>query len=56
VFYAKQWDRYSTAAKYINWLFRYLNRHWVMREMDEGKRGIFDVYTVHISDEYSDYD
>jgi cullin 1 len=45
-FYIKEWDRYTTAAKYINHLFRYLNRHWVKREMDEGKKNIYDVYTV----------
>jgi cullin 1 len=47
-FYIKEWDRYTTAAKYINHLFRYLNRHWVKREMDEGKKNIYDVYTVRI--------
>lgn len=39
-FYIREWDRYTTAAKYINHLFRYLNRHWVKREMDEGKKNI----------------
>lgn len=47
-FYIKEWDRYTTAAKYINHLFRYLNRHWVKREMDEGKKNIYDVYTLHL--------
>ncbi|TVY82793.1 Cullin-1 [Lachnellula suecica] len=47
-FYIREWDRYTTAAKYINHLFRYLNRHWVKREMDEGKKNIFDVYTLHL--------
>ena len=47
-FYIKEWDRYTTAAKYINHLFRYLNRHWVKREMDEGKKNVYDVYTLHL--------
>ncbi len=47
-FYIREWDRYTTAAKFINHLFRYLNRHWVKREMDEGKKNIFDVYTLHL--------
>lgn len=47
-FYMREWDRYTTAAKYINHLFRYLNRHWVKREMDEGKKNIYDVYTLHL--------
>ncbi|KAE8147835.1 Cullin [Aspergillus avenaceus] len=47
-FYIREWVRYTTAAKYINHLFRYLNRHWVKREIDEGKKNVFDVYTLHL--------
>ncbi|KAL8867075.1 MAG: hypothetical protein Q9174_005897 [Haloplaca sp. 1 TL-2023] len=47
-FYIREWNRYTTAAKYINHLFRYLNRHWVKREIDEGKKDIYDVYTLHL--------
>ncbi|CAL3965421.1 hypothetical protein PZA11_001830 [Diplocarpon coronariae] len=47
-FYIREWDRYTVAAKYINHLFKYLNRHWVKREMDEGKKNIYDVYTLHL--------
>lgn len=47
-YYIREWDRYTTAAKYINHLFRYLNRHWVKREIDEGKKDIYDVYTLHL--------
>lgn len=47
-FYIREWDRYTTAAKYVNHLFRYLNRHWVKREIDEGKKNVYDVYTLHL--------
>jgi cullin 1 len=47
-FYIKEWDRYTFAGKYIHHLFRYLNRHWVKREVDEGKKNIYDVYTLHL--------
>ncbi|ORY63241.1 Cullin family protein [Pseudomassariella vexata] len=47
-FYIREWDRYTVAAKYIHHLFRYLNRHWVKREMDEGKKHTYDVYTLHL--------
>ncbi|KAL8697053.1 MAG: hypothetical protein Q9201_007332 [Fulgogasparrea decipioides] len=47
-FYIREWNRYTTAAKYTNHLFRYLNRHWVKREIDEGKKDIYDVYTLHL--------
>ncbi|KAI5284871.1 hypothetical protein KEM54_001005 [Ascosphaera aggregata] len=47
-FYIREWQQFTTAAKYINHLFRYLNRHWVKREVDEGKRDVYDVYTLHL--------
>ncbi|KAK4189254.1 Cullin-1 [Podospora australis] len=47
-FYIKEWDRYTNAAKYVHHIFRYLNRHWVKREMDEGKKNVYDVYTLHL--------
>lgn len=47
-YYIKEWTRYTTAAKFNNNLFRYLNRHWVKREMDEGKKNIYDIYTLHL--------
>jgi cullin 1 len=47
-YYIREWDRYTTAAKFINHLFRYLNRHWVKREMEEGKKDVYDVYTLHL--------
>lgn len=47
-FYIKEWNRYTSAAKFINHIFKYLNRHWVKREMDEGKKNVYDVYTLHL--------
>jgi cullin 1 len=47
-YYIKEWSRYTHAAKYIHHLFRYLNRHWVKREIDEGKKNVYDVYTLHL--------
>ncbi|TKA30082.1 hypothetical protein B0A50_02801 [Salinomyces thailandicus] len=47
-YYIQQWKRYTTAGSYNNHLFRYLNRHWVKREMDEGKKDVFDIYTLHL--------
>lgn len=59
-YYAQEWDRYTTGANYINRLFTYLNWHWVKRERDEGRKGIYPVYTVrsenisyHFSDSYT---
>ena len=47
-FYIKEWKRYTMAGTYVNHLFRYLNRHWVKREMDEGKKDVYDIYTLHL--------
>ncbi|KAK6495673.1 hypothetical protein TWF481_002721 [Arthrobotrys musiformis] len=47
-FYIREWDRYKKAAKFVNNLFGYLNRHWVKREMDEGKKNVYDVYTLYL--------
>jgi len=44
--YAKQWDQYTVGASYINKLFNYLNKHWVKREKDEGRKEVYTVYTV----------
>ncbi|KAL0568943.1 ubiquitin ligase (cullin) of SCF [Marasmius crinis-equi] len=39
-YYASEWDRYTTGANYLNRLFTYLNRYWVKRERDEGKKEV----------------
>lgn len=44
-YYSTEWRNYTVGAGFIHHIFRYLNRHWVKREMDEGKQGIYDVYT-----------
>lgn len=45
-FYARQWDRYTTGASYVHKLFNYLNKHWVKREKDEGRKDVYSIYTV----------
>ncbi|KAF8885741.1 Cullin repeat-like-containing domain protein [Infundibulicybe gibba] len=46
---ASQWDRYTTGANYLNRLFAYLNRYWVKRERDEGKKTVYQVYTLSLA-------
>ncbi|KAK4689012.1 cullin 1, partial [Tremellales sp. Uapishka_1] len=45
-YYAKEWDRYTLGANYVNKLFNYLNKHWVKREKDEGRKEVYTVYTL----------
>ncbi|KAL7750061.1 ubiquitin ligase (cullin) of SCF [Sorochytrium milnesiophthora] len=45
-YYTSEWSKFTVAAKSIHNLFRYLNRHWIRREMDEGKKDIYDIYTL----------
>ncbi|KAF8076837.1 Cullin [Lyophyllum atratum] len=48
-YYAAEWDRYTTGANFLNRLFTYLNRYWVKRERDEGKKTVYPVYTLALS-------
>ncbi|PBK82193.1 Cullin repeat-containing protein [Armillaria gallica] len=36
----------AEGANCINRLFTYLNRHWVKRERDEGRKTVYPVYTL----------
>ncbi|KAG8918581.1 hypothetical protein FRC01_001784, partial [Tulasnella sp. 417] len=45
-YYANEWDRYATGANHINRIFTHLNRHWIKRESDEGRKGVYTVYTL----------
>lgn len=45
-YYSKQWNRFTQAAEYLNRIFKYLNRHWVKRETDEGRKHVHEVYTL----------
>ncbi|CAH7668213.1 Cullin 1 [Phakopsora pachyrhizi] len=45
-YYSTEWDRFTTGASYVNRLFTYLNRHWVKREKDEGRKNVYPIYTL----------
>ncbi|PWN92025.1 putative SCF complex member Cullin 1 [Acaromyces ingoldii] len=48
-YYASEWDRYTEGANFVHRLFTYLNRHWVRREKDEGRKNIYTVYTLALT-------
>ena len=45
-YYASEWDRYTRGANYVNRLFTFLNRNWVLYERREGNNRILQVYSV----------
>lgn len=47
-FYVSKWKRFTIGAGYMNNVFDYMNRYWVLKERSDGRKDVYDVNSLCI--------
>lgn len=47
-FYSDNWKYFTFSSQVIHNIFLYLNRHWVRREMEDGNKKVFEIYSLSL--------
>ncbi|KAJ5077821.1 cullin-1 [Anaeramoeba ignava] len=47
-FLSQEWTNFTTAGKFIKFLFSYLDRHYVPRQTGGGKTDVYLIYDLHL--------
>jgi cullin 1 len=48
LFFYTEWTRYTTAMRYVSHIFQYLNRHWIRREAEDGRKDVYEIFPLSL--------